>query len=114
MNPNLGTSASAPVLSIAHSTAHRPTIDEIFDLNRPFINPSLAFRTAQQIANLGDRQSLIFRRFDKLAIQNILDLHGRLAALDKREIFLDIPGIDDVRSPPPAELRRLLEEYRTL
>jgi len=95
-------------------TAHEPTIDEIFDLNRPFIASPLAFRTAQQIANLGDRQSLIFRRFDKLAIYNILDLHGRLAALDKREKFLDIPQIDMVQSPPPAELRRLLEEYRKL
>lgn len=55
------------------------SIKRVFDLAVPFVDPPfLGFKAAEQIAKLGDWQSLIFRRFDMLAIKNILDLHARV------------------------------------
>lgn len=67
---------------------------------------------ANRLTEFGDLQSIIVRRFDKLALQNILYLHARLASIDRLGGFIPEPP----RATGPAqqhdESRALLAEYR--
>jgi len=57
-----------------------------FGHTRPEISPLQAdniLKAAESIAKHDDRPSIIFRRFDKLAIANILGLHWELTRIDE-------------------------------
>jgi len=71
-----------------------------------------ASAAADRLTEFGDLQSIIVRRFDKLALQNILYLHARLASIDNTAEFPPGTLWHVPPSPPAGETQLLLANYR--
>ncbi|KAI0877686.1 hypothetical protein GGS24DRAFT_497615 [Hypoxylon argillaceum] len=63
-----------------------------FELQQPILLDALTLIAAQTITETDDLNSIIFRRFDTLAIQNILALYGELSDIERKGQDLS-PGV---------------------
>lgn len=107
--------ASNPTASQLERGPHSHDLSDIGLSQPPWANPELLYgfpQIAHYLAADPNKSALNFRRFDKVSIRNLLNLEGRIAALETLQEELDRE--DYTRHGTNKDIATIARSWKTL